>query len=292
MNKQVIVDRLRRDGVVVTHFGDDLDNVASIEALRQETGLELRVERVPAGQFKPGRVNIDTGGHRGSWQRGDTLVIDGDSQGIRSTVMQLSLLGFDIPAPLVKLADVKVVDRKLLDPRYGLNLVRHLAPGMLFRFAEEGLLEKSLTDQELEKYNLVEAYRSQRETILQGLDEVERFRFGDVVVAEKYIPMGSAIAYALGCSFYASISPHKKGGVTFAITSRPDRTLPGRVLRWGRRLSREYRIDENSSFVYVSRDNTMVIAGGAKNPDFSIPWTVSETSKKIKKLFNISEEET
>jgi len=271
---------------VVTHSGNDLDNTASIEALRRESGVDLEVERVPAGQFMTGRVNVDTGGHRGSWERGDTVMIDGDpSRGIRSAVMQLAILGFKIPEPVVRLADTMITDSRLLEPACGLILAKYLEPSKLFGFAEKGLLQKKLTQSELQEFGLAEAYESQKKIIEDAVNDIEHFRTGDTVIAEKYIPMGAAVSYALGCRYYASISSHRNGnGVTFAITSRPGIRLPDPVLTWGKRLREEHRLDSNSSSVYVEPGGSMIIAGGQKNPEFSLPWTVSETKEKIKQL--------
>lgn len=289
MNKQSIISRLKNDNRVVTHFGNDLDNTASIEALRRETGLDLDVERVPAGQFKEGSINIDTGGHRGIWEDGETVVIDGNPErGIKSTVMQLSLLGFEIPPPLVELTDSNFTGIDIFDPRYGRNLVKYLPSYKLFEFAEKGFLTKSLSDKELEEYGLIEVFHSQKETIRRAAEEIEHYRSGDAVVAEKYIPMGATVAYALGCRYYASISPHRGAkGVTFAITSKPGIRLPDAVLEWGRQLSREHSFDENTSSIYVDPMGSMIIAGGHKNPEFSLPWTVNGTSGKIKEMLGL-----
>lgn len=286
MNKESIINKLKKDGIVVTHFGDDLDNTACIEALRRESGVDLEVERVPAGQFITGRVNIDTGGHRGSWERGNTIVIDGDpAKGIRSAIMQLKILGFKVPEPIVELADVMIIDSRLLEPAYGLILAKYLAPSKLFSFAEKGLLQKKLTESELQEYGLEEGYQIQKKIITDTKNDIEYFRNGDTVIAEKYVPLGAAASYAMGCRYYASISPHRSGnGVTFAITSKPGIKLPDIVLDWGKKLSEEYRLDSNSSSVYVEPGGSMIIAGGQKNPEFSLPCTVDDIKEKIKAL--------
>jgi hypothetical protein len=284
LNKAIILNKIVLEKRVVTHYGDDLDNKASIEALRREANLDLLdVERVPAGQIKIGALNIDTGGHKGSYIDGDTIVIDGDpARGIKSTVHQLYLLGFYIPGQILKFADCEQGD--ILDARNGINLARYLSGEKLFAFAEANLLDKSLTDEQLENFGLIEAYRKQQEIIEKGVEAIKKYRIGDAVIATEKILGGAFIAYALGCKYYVSITPHEKGGITFAITSAPDQKLPDKVLKWGYELREKHKIDEKTSGVYVDPRENMIIAGGAKNPDFKIEMTIEEAISKIMKL--------
>ncbi len=161
-----IIKKLIENPTVVTHFGDDLDNKAAIEAL---TGLftpelkelisfkGLNVERVPAGQIKQGMLNIDTGGHKGSrFEEDGTIVIDGDPEnGIKSACEALDYLGIYVPKQIIELADTVPNKVSPLDSRSGLALVRYLRGEDVFRLAEANLLDKSLTDEQLEEFDLM-----------------------------------------------------------------------------------------------------------------------------------------
>ena len=59
-------------------------------------------------------------------------------------------------------------------------------------------------------------------------------------------------------------------GVTFAISCRPGIKLPEEILKYGRKLVEQYRIDERTSGVFITPNEQLIVAGGQKNPDFKI----------------------
>ena len=99
------------------------------------------------------------------------------------------------------------------------------------------------------------------------------------------------IAYEKGIPYYASASNHldkdkNVDGVTFAITSKPGTKLPEEILEYGKELEEEYRIDENTSGVFVNPNGQMIVAGGFKNPEFKIPnETIKGMLDKIEAKF-------
>ena len=99
---------------------------------------------------------------------------------------------------------------------------------------------------------------------------------------------GALIAYEMGINYYASVEDHydsekKPDGVTFAITSKPGVKLPESVLEFGRDLAEKYRIDENSSGVFVNPNGQMIVAGSFKNPKFKID---NETKESMLETIN------
>ena len=270
-----------------------MDNKAAIEALQRwgenndyiRIGHPLKVVRVPAGQIKEGMLNVDTGGHKGSWienkQDGDTIVIDGDPEhGVKSACEALSRLGVYVPEQIVELADTKPNKVSSLDSRSGLALVRYLNGEQTFNLAEARLLDKSLSNEQLEEYGLTEAHQKQQEIIDNAVAKIEKYteelpNGEKIVLAPEQILAGSSIAYEMGINYYVSTSQHfdSQGipdGVTFAITCKPGVELPEAVLKYGINLSEAYKTGENSSNVFVNPNNQMIVAGGFKNPDFRI----------------------
>lgn len=301
-----VLEKIKETKTVVTHFGDDLDNKSAVYAIERfakengilEKGEHLTVERVPAGQIKEGMLNVDTGGHKGSRKDESTIVIDGDPvNGIKSASEELSDLGIYVPEQIVELADTRPARVSALDSRSGLALVRYLSGEQAFKLAEEKLLDKSLTDKQLKKFGLTEAHQKQQEIIDTAVEKVEKYTTnlgnGDkIVLAPEPITAGSAIAYEKGIPFFASASVHKdkegnEDGVTFAVTCKPGRKLPEGVINYGNKLVEEYRIDENSSGVFVNPNGQMIVAGGFKNPDFKIEGqTVEGMLSEIKGAFS------
>ena len=170
-NKRKIVEtlekKLKETQTVVTHYGDDLDNKSATYVLQkllnrgvwnEKDKKELKIARVPAGQIKEGMLNVDTGGHKGSRIEEDgTIVIDGDPEnGVKSAIEELSNLGYYyyIPEQIVELADTVPNKVSALDSRSGLALIRYLSGEQAFKLAEEKLLDKTLTDEQLEEYGL------------------------------------------------------------------------------------------------------------------------------------------
>ena len=293
---------------IVTHFGDDLDNKSSIEALEQfakllgilEPDERFAIERVPAGQIKEGCLNVDTGGHKGNIidSETNTIVIDGDPKnGIKSAAQSLmDTFGIYVPEQILELADTMPQRIDPLDSRTGLALVRYLEPSKLFELAEERLLDVSLTDTKLEEYGLVEAHKKQQEIIDVAKSKIEKYtkqlpNGEQIVLSTEKITGGAMIVYAMGIPYYASIDEHfdKDGnpdGITFAISSKPDTKLPDSILKFGRELSRRFRDEATGrSDVFVHPNNTLIVAGGPKNPDFKLRCSIDSMAEKIESVF-------
>lgn len=289
--KREMAELLMESHNVVTHYGDDLDNKSSIEALRRfaikigaiKDNEELIVQRIPAGQVKEGFVNVDTGGHRGNRTDNETktIVIDGDPRnGIKSACQSLSNLGIYVPEQICELADARPTHISVLDSRSGLALVRYLSGEQSFNLAENHLLDKTLTDEQLEEYGLTEAHKKQQQIIDSAIEKINKYTVelptGEkIVLAPEQITAGASIAYELGIPYYASANQHldREGipdGVTFAISCRTGMKLPKEILEYGRQLVEQYRIDEKSSGVFINPNEQLIVAGGPKNPNFKI----------------------
>lgn len=290
---------------VVTHFGADLDNVASIEALERyarengilEEGEHLEVLRVPAGKVMEGYLNVDTGGHKGSKiEDGETIVIDGDPyNGINSAAAMLSTLGVYVPEQIVELADTVPNKVNPLESRTALSLIRSASGATIFEIAEAGLLDKQLTDEQLKQYGLEGAHEKQKEIIEKAVEKINKYmktlpNGEKIVVAPEQILGGAQIAYELGASFYASAESHKSGeGSTFAITSKPGIQLPEEIKEFGRGLVEQYKNSDGTSGVFLNPNGQMLVAGGPKNPEFAVKYTLDGLVSKITELFGIEE---
>ena len=306
INENLIRQKLEETKTVVTHFGDDLDNKSSIYALEKwakEQGIlyedeSLQVDRVPAGQIKEGMLNIDTGGHKGNRkEENDTLIIDGDPEnGVKSAAESLSNSGIYVPEQIVELADTMPNKVSALDSRSGLALIRYLTGEQAFKLAEAKLLDKSLTDEQIKEFGLEEAHEKQQAIIDNAVEKIKKYtkelpNGEKIVLAPEQILAGSAIAYEKGIPYYASASNHLDqdkniDGVTFAITSKPGVQLPEEILEYGKELEEQYRIDENTSGVFVNPNGQMIVAGGFKNPEFKIPnETIEGMLSKIEERF-------
>lgn len=309
--KEIIAKKIKEIGAVVTHFGDDLDNKSAIYAVQkwgEENGFilkgqELQILRVSAGQVKNGYLNLDTGGHKGSFinDDGETIVVDGDPKnGIKSASEAVSKLGIYVPKQIVEIADTKPNRVSSLDSRSGLALVRYLSGNQTFKLAEEGLLDKQLSDEQIKEFGLEDAHKKQQDIIDTACEKIKKYTeettSGEkIVLAPEQILAGSGIAYELGINYYVSASTHLDkekipDGVTFAITCKPGVKLPENVLAYGRELVEKYRIDENSSGVFVNPNGQMIVAGGFKNPNFKIEGkSVEEMLEEILKIFDGNE---
>lgn len=303
--QETIYNSVMKNKEIATHFGDDLDNKSATYAIEywlKRNGLlakgeEITVSRVPAGQVKNGVLNVDTGGHRGNRVDDETVVIDGDTKnGVKSASESLSKIGIYVPEQIVELADSISNKVSPLDSRSGLSLVRYLSGQQSFRLAEEGLLDKSLTDEQLAHFGLGEAHKKQKEIIDNAVEKINKYATqlpnGEkIVLAPERIMAGALIAYEMGINYYASVEDHydsekNHDGVTFAITSKPGVKLPESVLEFGKNLSEKYRIDENSSGVFVNPNGQMIVAGSFKNPNFKIEnETKASMLKKVKDVF-------
>lgn len=296
--KADLLEKIKVDKTVVTHFGDDLDNKSSIYAIERflkrlgvlQPSERLNVERVPAGQVKEGRINIDTGGHSGNKidEAKNTIVIDGDPKnGVKSACQSLSKIGIYVPEQICELADTRPARVSALDSRSGLALVRYLSGEQAFELAENELLDKTLTDEQLEKYGLMQAHEKQQKVIDAAVEKINKYTAelpnGEkVVLSPEQIVAGSGVAYEMGIPYYASTNQHldKDGnpdGVTFAISCKPGMKLPAEILEYGKQLVEQYRIDEKTSGVFVNPNGDLIVAGGPKNPNFKIEGHTPET---------------
>lgn len=295
--KADLLEKIKEDKTVVTHFGDDLDNKSSIYALERflkrlgvlQSNEHLNVERVPAGQVKEGRINIDTGGHTGNKidEEKNTIVIDGDPKnGVKSACQSLSKIGVYVPEQICELADTRPARVSALDSRSGLALVRYLSGEQAFELAEDKLLDKTLTDEQLEKYGLIQAHEKQQQVIDVAVDKINKYTAAlpngeRIVLSPEQIVGGSSIAYEMGIPYYASTNQHldKEGnpdGVTFAISCKPGMKLPPQILEYGKQMVEQYRIDEKTSGVFVNPNGELIVAGGPKNPNFKIEGRTPE----------------
>lgn len=313
-DRDELLQYLIQNKAIATHFGDDLDNKSSIYAIERflrtlgvlEPNENLRVERVPAGQVKEGFVNIDTGGHRGNTTDNETrtIVIDGDPRnGIKSACQSLSKLGIYVPEQICELADSRPTHVSALDSRSGLALVRYLSGEQAFDLAENGLLDKTLTDEQLEKYALTEAHTKQQQIIDSAVEKINKYTIklpnGEkIVLAPEQITAGSSIAYEMGIPYYASTNQHcdREGnpdGVTFAISCKPGMKLPKEILDYGRQLVEQYRIDERTSGVFINPNEQLIVAGGPKNPSFRIEGHTPESMlEELRIVLSPNKEET
>lgn len=281
IDKQTLVNKINETSSVVTHIGDDLDNKCSIHSIQRELEKPLDVQRVPAGTIKEGYVNIDTGGHKGNdyIPETDTYVIDGDpANGVHSACLSLSKIGFYIPEQILQFADNPTNVVSALDARRSLALARHLNGEQTFRLAEEGLLDKSLNDEQLERYGLTEAYKEQQKTIDYAFEKIWQYQIDPKTIVTRELVLGiGPVAYELGIETIVAISPHKSGeGYTFAFLAKRGMELPEELIEVGKRYQAEY-----GKNVYINPEQSMVVAGGPKNPDFYIPGKVDDIADKI-----------
>ncbi|UZQ81837.1 hypothetical protein [Thermoanaerobacter sp. RKWS2] len=281
MVKKYLQKRISREGIV-THFGDDLDNRFAVEALKR-AGFEIPViDRTPAGQPAPKRVNIDVGSPDCikpiTLKDDDTIIIDHHYSGHKNTLEILQkYLDIYVPEEAVELAD-SPAEQNPLEYRTGLSLARYMDNNLLWQLAEEKKLSKELTDEELEKYGLKEAAEEQKRIIDDAVRIIQQNSFPDkkAVVVNQFVKAGSQIAYALGYDIYASVQEHQNGGITFAVTAKPGTVLPDGIISWAEKLREDY-----GDGVFVKPDRTMVVAGGPKNPNFSVPLTFDEVREII-----------
>lgn len=265
--------RIKNEGVV-THFGSDLDQIIALEALRRAIGAEFSVDRAPAGKPVAGRVNVDLGDARateGITVLDDgTVMIDHHFNEYANTLEVLVKAEIYVPAQAVEVADRS--DRtSALDYRSGIALARYLTPSQVWELAEARLLTVSLTDEQVAQFGLGKAVEKQRMVVETAVAAVKKFAVSnDVVFSTEQILGGSFVAYELGYKVFASVTPHKNG-VTFAINAAPGTRLPEAVLAFGHELREKY-----GSGVFIRPDGGMIVAGGQKNPDFSVPLSVED----------------
>lgn len=275
--------RLVQEGIV-THFGDDLDNRFAAEALRINFHLdELKVDRTPAGQPISGRINIDVGDPTCTdpitYREDGTIIIDHHFNDHPNTLSILSkVLGIYVPEQAIELADQAGEQVTPLEWRTPISLARHLPVEKLWELAEKRLLTEAMTDEQLRAHGLYEVAQKQKEIIENAKAAVIN---GSVpgtkaTIVDTFVPAGSQVAYSLGYDVYVSISQHPKGGCTFAATAKPGTALPEGVLALGHKLREEHGND-----IFIRPDGAMIVAGGPKNPDFSLPYSSDEMKSLI-----------
>lgn len=284
--EEKLVTRLVTEGVV-THFGPDLDSRMAVEALRRRFGLDkITVEYTAAGQPREGRINIDVGDSTCTEPikidpDTNTVIIDHhfarkpDGTQYRNTLEILrDYLGIYIPNQLIELADQPVErNGNPLEWRTPLSLSRYLSDQQIWEFAEKGLLTQQLTDGQLKEHGIEEAAKKQKQVIDDAVRAVQAGVIPGTkfVVVDRFVPAGSMVAYHLGYDVYVSVQEHEKGGYTFAATARPGTRLPGSFIEWAEQMREKY-----GSGIFIKPDGTMVVAGGPKNPDFSVPCDPDE----------------
>ena len=290
---------------LITHFGDDLDNKSSVYAIEEwarKMGIikedeKLNVERVRAGETRSEGINLDTGGHKGCSFDKETIIIDGGLQDT-STAAALSRLGIYVPEQIVKMADKPSTDVSPLEYRTGLALVRYLDGPNTFKLAEDGKLDQILDDDDLEKYELLEASKKQKAIIDKAVKEIEENGIelpnGEkAVVAGKRILGGSPIAYALGYNYFCSVegSEGEEDRCTFAIAARPGTKLPISVQQLGERLIEQYKREDGTSDVFMNSQKNMLVAGGPKNPEFGVETSKEEMIELLRDLLQIDDKD-
>ena len=302
INEFKVALALINNPTIATHFGDDLDNRASIHALEnwaKENGIideneSINVERVPAGQVKEGIVNVDTGGHKGSNYESETIVIDGNPEkGVKSAVEEIyrTFGNVYIPTQILECADALPTKTSVLDTRSGMSLQKFASIEKVFEMAEDKALTKVLTDEELEKYGLVEAQKEQQKIVDDAKEKIEKYtkvlsNGEKIVVSPEFIKAGSLVAYETGINYYASIDKHKSGeGVTMAINVKPGNKLPDNIKEYGNGIVKQLENEDGTSGAFVHPNGSMFVVGGPKNPDVKLNMTQEEAMSEITQLF-------
>ena len=281
MEKMKKAIRRAAEAGVYTHFGDDLDNKMSIYYLSKERFIPdgAEVQRTPAGKPKEGCLNVDVG-NEGCTEAisrvGDGLAIDHHYNEHKNTLEILKEdLGISIPRQLVELTDSPSERVSSLDYTSGLALARYASPEVIHQLATDGLLDKELAQETLKTLGLKEASEKQKGIIDNALEQIKKGHINERCVhVREFLLGGSFIAYEKGYDIFASSQDHKNGGITFAVNSKSE--LPERILVWAEKLKQEY-----GSGVFVSTSNNMVVAGGPKNPDFSVNISHEDLAKVL-----------
>jgi len=175
---KAIIDALDETKTIVTREDEDLDNKASIYAIenwlknlrflsKDET---LTIEKVPKGNVKQGFFNIDIGKNEGNeLDKNGTVVIDKDTNiGIKSTSQELEILGIPIPEQIIKLTTQNTNE---FNSRAPMSFIEFLTGEQIFSLADNWLLDKELSDEQLEKYGLIEAYNKKMMNNFQETQE-------------------------------------------------------------------------------------------------------------------------
>lgn len=271
-----IEEKLTRTKTIYIQSGSNLDINASIYALRKHMRdkfgiLDIKVIKINAGEeISNNGLFIDAGTLEGNKNlnqnyHGGKIINANVSQAQKSACGVLNQFGIYVPHKIVQYADIVITDELILNSRYGVNLIRLLENKQLFEFAEarreDGayLIELELTDEELEKWGLVEKHKKRNEDIQKAIKEIKENihvihtdkEDKYVVVMDHYVNCGAMVSYALGCDYYVSVESEKpefsdskedlyKSNTnipiaTFAVTantSKGDGKLPDNLLKW------------------------------------------------------------
>ena len=161
----------------------------------------------------------------------------------------------------------------------------------VFEMAEDKALTKVLTDEELEKYGLVEAQKEQQKIVDDAKEKIEKYtkvlsNGEKIVVSPEFIKAGSLVAYETGINYYASIDKHKSGeGVTMAINVKPGNKLPDNIKEYGNGIVKQLENEDGTSGAFVHPNGSMFVVGGPKNPDVKLNMTQEEAMSEITQLF-------
>lgn len=261
-----VVEIINAHGSVTTHFGDDFDNVLSLEALRR-AGAKFETKRCPAGKAPDGEIWIDVTG-----PGTPLLKIDHHSGEAHNTLEVLQSIGFEVPPQAVEVADTEG-RAKATDYRSALSLLRHTTPEQVWEVAESGKLLGSLSDAEIEELGLTAARDKQQEIVETAIEKIRKFAVNDdVVIATENVLGGSFIAYELGYKVFAVTTPHKKDGVTFAINSC--QPFSSEVLDFAK-----------GHGAFVPPHGKLAVLGGFKDPESRVEGeTVESFSQKLRDL--------
>ncbi len=262
----------------VTHYGNDIDNRLARMALVKAGILTKKAKAIrrPAGVVEEGKLNLDIGNELCTSgitfnSLDKTLIVDHHFNAYKNTLEILDMVGVYVPRSAVELADTEE-SYNPTDPYCMVFLVRSISDKKLWELAEKGLLGKTMSEEELQEHGLWKAAQYQKKIITNAIKELNRGTvYENALIVESYIPSGSTIAYHMGYEIYCSVQEHKEGGVSFAITSIPGKSLNSGIIGFGRRLQEQY-----GEGIFVSRNNNMIIAGGPRNPRFSVPLTIEE----------------
>lgn len=269
---QEVLEKIKKDQAVASHFGPDLDQRATVETLRRALQLdELTVEFVPAGKAHDRYVTVDSGKADGIEQRGESFVVDTHGgERFRNCLEVLKEYGIEetgvkIPDQLLALADKIAENIPFSDFQTGLSLQRYAKGEQVWRMAEDGVLDHRLTEEQLAQYGLTQARDKQKSVVEKAFSEVEKNRTGHFVVVDHFVPGGSLAAYESGALFYASSSPHASGeGITFGVTAKPGEKIPASLVD---------ALKEMAPDVFVAPSGEMLVLGGPKNPEVHAKMT-------------------
>ena len=198
----------------------------------------------------------------------------------------------EIPEQILECADALPTKISVFDTRSGMSLQKFADIETVFKMAEDGLLTRELTDEELEKFGLTEAQKQQQQIVDDAKEKVEKYsqilsNGEKIVVSPEFIKAGSLVAYESGINYYASVDKHKSGeGVTMAINAKEGHKLPDNIKEYGKEIVEELKNEDGTSGAFLHPNGSMFVVGGPKNPDVKLNKTQDEAMNEISSLFN------